>query len=280
MKYLLKNTIFSLLLLSSFALNANETQAIIQIENLLLITGPQDFVSYVQQVQAKAEVNMANPFAPRAELSSESSYYWTYFQGSEYLNELKKQIFSSFTSNEIDEIYKFYKNPFHAKYLIHFNTRARLSGLHNRIGKENIEDLKIIADKMVLTKNLLTTHLLQPIIEKEKELLQKEIDRINQIYSVVKLSNNVTTERELKNYTRYLENYNELILKYYTNSFEEFRKSGMRYMVNAMKDRALIQKFASIIITYHYFYLLKYQDIFKNKENLKKKLEEKENYRF
>lgn len=271
--------VVSILMLAT-NVSSNETQAIIQLENLLLITGPQDFVSYVKTVQAKENVNMANPFAPKNELSDEMSYYWIYFQGDEYLNELKKQLFSTFTSTEIDEIYKFYKNPFHAKFLLHFNTTASLSDLHMRFEKEKIEKLSVIEEKKILTQNLLTTHLLQPIIDKEKALLQKEIDRINQIYSVVKLSNNTTTERQLKNFQRYFDNYDELIMKYYTNSFDNFRKSGMRHMVNMMKDKATIQKFASMIITYHYFYLLKYKDIFKNKENLKKKLEEKENYRF
>ena len=278
MEKLLK-AILCILLLSQ-NIGANETQALIQIDNLLMITGPQDFVSYIRQVQNQSEINMANPFAPKKELSDEKAYYWTYFQGDEYINELKKQIFSSFTSSEVARIYNFYKNPFHSKYLIHFNTKATLVDFHNRIGKLGIDNMKVIKDKAVLTQNLITTHLLNSLIEKEKEQLQKEIDRINQIYSVVKLSNNTSNERRLKNYNRYYENYDELILKFYTNSFSDFRKSGMRYVVSAMKDKPTIQKFASMILTYHYFYLLKYEEIFKNKENLKKKLEEKENYRF
>lgn len=266
--------------LHSIASFGDEVKAQFYVEELMLLTGPQDFVSYIDEVQSKSNINMANVFAPRSELSNEQSYYWIYFQGQEYLNELKKQVYNSFTSDELDKILKFYRKPVHAKFLVHFNTRARLSRFSERIQPEKFDDLKPTKDKEILTKNLLTIHQLQPLMDKEKTLLQKEIDRINQIYSVVKLSNNSYTERRLKNYTRYLNNYETIVMNYYLDSFSDFRKSEMRYLITMMKTNDLVQKYASIILSYHYFYLLKYRDIFKNKENLKKKLEEKENYRF
>lgn len=274
------SAIFILLCILSFKVSADEVKAQYYVENLLLLTGPQDFVTYIKNVQAKEDVNMANPFAPRVELSDEQVYYWVYFQGDEYLSGLKKQVYDSFTSKELGEIHKFYSNPFHAKFLIHFNTSASLVDLTNRIQPERLDEIKLNKDKEILTKNLMSVHLIQDLINTEKTQLEKEISRINQVYSVVKLSNNNNTERRLKNFTRYQENYESIVTNYIVDSFEDFRKSEMRHLVNIMKDKKNIQKYASIVISYHYLYLLKYKDIFKNKENLKRKLEEKENYRF
>jgi len=268
------------LILPSSNCFANETESQILINKLVLHSGPSDFISFIKEVQAKSELNMANPFAPKYELSQENSYYWVYFQPSEYLSELKQQLFDSFTSRELSQILKFYKNPYHSKYLLHFNTKARLSNIHKKITKLKLDELKVDKDKEILTKNLITMHSLNSLIKSESNLLQKELDRIDQIYSVVKLSNNTELERQRKNTVRYLNNFENIINNYMIDSFEMFRKNEMRYMVAQMKDKPLIQKFASIILTYHYFYLIKYDEIYKAKENMKQKLEEKENYKF
>jgi hypothetical protein len=280
MKKLYLLIIFLLLLGFSPKTFANETQAKIYIDKLVLLVGPSDFVSYIKEVQSKVDLNMANPYAPRRELSQEQSYYWTYFEPEEYINELKKQIFDTFTSREIEEIYKFYKNPYHAKYLLHFNTKARMSNFNKRIKPLGLMDLSVSKDKEVLVRNLLTMFIIRPLIDNEEKLLEKELNRIDQIYSVVKLSNNVELERDRKNIVKYQKNFKKLVMRYFVSSFDNFRKSEMRYMVNAMKDKALIQKFSALILTYHYYYILKYDEIFKSKENTKKKLEEKENYKF
>jgi hypothetical protein len=120
MKKLYLLIIFLLLLGFSPKTFANETQAKIYIDKLVLLVGPSDFVSYIKEVQSKVDLNMANPYAPRRELSQEQSYYWTYFEPEEYINELKKQIFDTFTSREIEEIYKFYKKPLSCQVLIAF----------------------------------------------------------------------------------------------------------------------------------------------------------------
>lgn len=259
---------------------ANETEAKILIDKLVLVVGPSDFVSYLKEVQEKVEINMANPFAPRKELSQEENYYWTYFEPEEYINELKKQIFEIFTTRELQEIYNFYKNPYHAKYIIHFNTKARMVNFNKRIKPLGLMDLRVSKEKEILTRNLLTVFQMRPLIDNEEKLLEKELNRIDQIYSVVKLSNNVESERDRKKIVKYQENFKKLVMKYVIESFSNFRKSEMRYMVNSLKDKELVQKFSTLILTYHYYYILKYDEVFKSKENTKRKLEEKENYKF
>jgi hypothetical protein len=259
---------------------ADETKSKILIDKLVLLTGPSDFVSYIQEVQSKNEINMANPYAAKTELSQDDAYYWTYFQPEEYMLSLKNQLFDTFSSRELEEIYNFYKNPYHAKYLIHLSTRASLSNFNKKIAPLKIMEMSPSKDKEVLVKNIMTLFLLKPLIENEEKLLTKELNRIDQIYSVVKLSNNTELERDRKNIVKYQKNFDDLIMNYMLDSFESFRKSEMRYMVNILKEKELVQKFSSLILTYHYFYVLKYDDIFKNKENIKKKLEEKENYKF
>jgi hypothetical protein len=155
-----------------------------------------------------------------------------------------------------------------------------MSNFNKRIKPLGLMDLSVSKDKEVLVRNLLTMFIIRPLIDNEEKLLEKELNRIDQIYSVVKLSNNVELERDRKNIVKYQKNFKKLVMRYFVSSFDNFRKSEMRYMVNAMKDKALIQKFSALILTYHYYYILKYDEIFKSKENTKKKLEEKENYKF
>lgn len=277
-RYLL--IIFLMILGFSTKSFSNETEAKILIDKLMLVVGPSDFVSYLKEVQEKIIINMANPFAPRKELSQEENYYWTYFEPEEYINELKKQIFENFTSRELQEIYNFYKNPYHSKYLIHFNTKARIINFNKRIKPLGLMNLRVSKEKEILTRNLLTVFQMRPLIDNEEKLLEKELNRIDQIYSVVKLSNNVELERDRKNIIKYQENFKKLVMKYFIKSFSNFRKSEMRYMVNALKDKELVQKFSTIILTYQYYYILKYNEVFKSKENTKRKLKEKENYKF
>ena len=235
------------------------------IERIFALTGVSDFLVAAQTMGKGAEVNPANPFAPKTDLNEAQKKFWQTFALGEYQQGLNKQFQKHFSPQELQRVAQFYTSPFRTKILVTLNTEASLVGFHNN-KSETYSEVELSKNKITLIQSIINLHKVNPLLEDQKEKLKSEIRRARKLLEILSYGTGGNLKEDLEKNEVFLRDFEIRAIRFFGKAFEQVRESELRELVRVMTDPK-VQDAAQLIISYHYYFLEKHLESLTNSQS-------------
>lgn len=238
--------------------HSDESKKYAVIDSIFEHAGVSDFLEMAATVREGKEAALSNPFVFAAYPLREKRELWLKFFPVEYASGLRKQFMDLFTLKQLDQVARFYENPFRRKILVILNTEA----FAGRLFANKTPELRAATskNKMNLIQSLANLHKLNQIFHDQSETLKTRIRKKRKLKSILNKGKPSEVSASLVKEEALLKGFKKRTAFFLARAFEKTRESELREMVRVMKDKTL-QDAGQLLVSYHYFFL-------KNKELL------------
>ncbi|MBC77609.1 MAG: hypothetical protein CME64_16510 [Halobacteriovoraceae bacterium] len=240
----------AMLSLSAFA--QNETKEYLAVKKVIEKTRIQEFGEFVASIKKGAVPEPTNPYSPDSALSLKEESFYKSFDLFRYQSGLIKQLMHNFETSELEEIERFYSNPFNAKILTHLNTDAFLVGAYKRLDQAKLS--KLSKNRAKLLQKVLNLHKLNLLVVDQKNELSKELYRKKELLAILETADTTEVGRDVERLEDIYKQFSFYTLKYLGNKFEDYQDTELKEIARIMTSKP-VQKAAQLIVSYHYYFL-------------------------
>lgn len=241
-----------LLTFSVTAFAQNETKEYLAVKKVMEKTRIQEFSEFVASIKKGAVPDPTNPYSPDSVLSPKENSFFKSFDLVRYQTGLIKQLMQNFNVSELQEIEKFYSNPFNSKILTHLNTKALLVGAYQELDQAKLDTIS--KAKARLLQEVLNLHKINLLVVDQKNELSKELYRKKELLAILETGDTTEVGRDVERLEDIYKQFSFYILKYLGNKFENYRDSELKEIARVMTSNT-VQNAAQLMVSYHYYFL-------------------------